>query len=168
MLLIISTVFILLNLPSYVMRAYGFFWCGERCEKSALFYTLQQTFTLLFYTNFAINFLLYCVTGQNFRRAVGGLCVTARRRFRPPTHHHRSAAHRSPGVTRMPPVSTFERNPTGSVMLNIQLWEGPQHQDTASQHPPDALHPQPGPSTHASPTSNGLNTTVHNEEEDSF
>lgn len=45
---------------------------------SVMFYTLQQTFTLLFYGNFAINFLLYCVTGQNFRRGVVGLCKATR------------------------------------------------------------------------------------------
>ena len=38
-------------------------------------YTLQQVFTLLFYSNFAVNFLLYCVTGQNFRKAVVSMFV---------------------------------------------------------------------------------------------
>ena len=40
-------------------------------------YTLQQISLLLFYSNFAINFLLYCVTGQNFRRAVTTLFMPA-------------------------------------------------------------------------------------------
>ncbi|KNC21523.1 hypothetical protein FF38_07642 [Lucilia cuprina] len=31
---------------------------------------LQYIFQLLFITNFGINFVLYCVSGQNFRKAV--------------------------------------------------------------------------------------------------
>ncbi|XP_069157652.1 kappa-type opioid receptor-like [Procambarus clarkii] len=107
MLLVISTVFIVLNLPSYLMRAYILLWCGDSCDESATFYTLQQTFTLLFYTNFAINFLLYCVTGQNFRRAVKTLCFESRRcrRRRPGAAHGRDSIH-------FPPTA---HNPTGDM-----------------------------------------------------
>lgn len=37
----------------------------------------QQVCNLLFNTNFGINFILYCATGQNFRKAIR--CVFLRR-----------------------------------------------------------------------------------------
>ncbi|XP_066146305.1 probable G-protein coupled receptor 139 isoform X1 [Euwallacea fornicatus] len=68
MLLLISSVFIALNFPSYVLRLaiyFGFtlwnkqapeyLWCG------------QQFAMLLYYTNFSINFLLYAMCGKSFR-----------------------------------------------------------------------------------------------------
>ncbi|XP_071517323.1 LOW QUALITY PROTEIN: FMRFamide receptor-like [Panulirus ornatus] len=192
MLLIISTVFILLNLPSYGMRAYIFFWCGEKCDASGLFYTLQQTFTLLFYTNFAINFLLYCVTGQNFRRAVAGMCLAGRCCPCRRRHHYpgsgRGRRHRqrqgsinlpgsttrpSPGSIRFPPPSTFDRNATGSVMVNIQLWEGPGRPNSCLSRAAKLHHNQarpPRPHALATPISNGHTriTNVPDEKEDSF
>ncbi|XP_066988625.1 thyrotropin-releasing hormone receptor-like [Macrobrachium rosenbergii] len=173
MLLIISTVFILLNLPSYVIRGYIFFWCDNSCETSSLFYTLQQTFTLLFYTNFAINFLLYCVTGQNFRRAVGGLCVGAARR-----HSANRLPFPSPASVRFP-HSTIERNNSGAVMINIQLWEGPTRMSThmtaqspgkGYKHQKSSSRPHACAMTSAAPLSNGHTaiSTLQDEKEDSF
>nr|XP_053646672.1 thyrotropin-releasing hormone receptor-like [Cherax quadricarinatus] len=177
MLLIISTVFILLNMPSYVMRAYILFWCGEQCDESVVFYTLQQTFTLLFYTNFAINFLLYCVTGQNFRRAVAGMCLTARRcrRRRRRNRRHPHHAHPSPGSTHMPcstryPLSTLNLNPTGSV-INIQQWEAqPQQQQQQQQQDsvPALNHRPQHPPTTTTPNGHTRLTTLPDEKEDSF
>lgn len=38
-----------------------------------LFLNIQHWCLQLFYTNFGINFYLYCITGQNFRAALVGL-----------------------------------------------------------------------------------------------
>ncbi|XP_068242961.1 thyrotropin-releasing hormone receptor-like [Palaemon carinicauda] len=173
MLLIISTVFILLNLPSYVIRGYIFFWCDDNsCDTSYLFYTLQQTFTLLFYTNFAINFLLYCVTGQNFRRAVGALCVGPARR-----HSANRLPFPSPASVRFP-NSTIDRNNSGAVMINIQLWEGPARMSThmtaqssnKSYKNRKSSRQHGNPITSAAPLSNGHTaiSTLQDEKEDSF
>ncbi|CAN7945816.1 unnamed protein product, partial [Ixodes hexagonus] len=74
MLLLVSTVFILLNLPSYVMRIYVFalsFGDPETLEASgSLVYILQRYFMLLYYTNFAINFVLYNASSRIFRTAL--------------------------------------------------------------------------------------------------
>ncbi|XP_046586020.1 neuropeptides capa receptor [Neodiprion virginianus] len=77
MLLVVSTAFLCFNLPAYVMRLYAFF--GGDSDRMTVI--LQHVCNLLFHTNFGINFALYCVSGQNFRRAVGHmLCPRPRRR----------------------------------------------------------------------------------------
>ncbi|XP_017789193.1 PREDICTED: thyrotropin-releasing hormone receptor-like [Habropoda laboriosa] len=70
MLLLISTVFILLNLPSYVIRLFVFFFTLARKDTPDLLWCLQQFFMLLYYTNFSINFLLYAMCGITFRRCL--------------------------------------------------------------------------------------------------
>ncbi|XP_015594959.1 thyrotropin-releasing hormone receptor [Cephus cinctus] len=70
MLLLISTVFILLNLPSYVIRLCVFFFTLAKKDTPALLWCLQQFFMLLYYTNFSINFLLYAMCGITFRRCL--------------------------------------------------------------------------------------------------
>lgn len=70
MLLLISTVFILLNLPSYVIRLCVFFFTLARKDTPALLWCIQQFFMLLYYTNFSINFALYAMCGITFRRCL--------------------------------------------------------------------------------------------------
>ncbi|KAH6923731.1 hypothetical protein HPB50_005797 [Hyalomma asiaticum] len=72
MLLLVSTVFIILNLPSYVMRIYVFLLSLGHYElpdtsHDSLPYVLQRYFMLLYYTNFAINFVLYNASSRMFR-----------------------------------------------------------------------------------------------------
>ncbi|XP_049511358.1 pyrokinin-1 receptor [Dermacentor silvarum] len=72
MLLLVSTVFMLLNLPSYVMRIYVFLLSLGHSElpdpeHNSLPYVLQRYFMLLYYTNFAINFVLYNASSRMFR-----------------------------------------------------------------------------------------------------
>ncbi|XP_073839171.1 G-protein coupled receptor isoform X2 [Musca autumnalis] len=65
MLLIVSTVFVCLNLPSCIMRMITYIETQTATnEKTTV--VLQYIFQLLFVTNFGINFVLYCVSGQNF------------------------------------------------------------------------------------------------------
>ncbi|XP_058461169.1 growth hormone secretagogue receptor type 1-like [Malaya genurostris] len=66
MLLIVSSVFVCLNLPSYLMRVRAFI----EAEPSNLTILIQYYCYLFFITNFGINFILYCISGQNFRKAV--------------------------------------------------------------------------------------------------
>ncbi|XP_069680488.1 thyrotropin-releasing hormone receptor-like [Periplaneta americana] len=71
MLLLISTVFILLNLPSYVIRLYVFVCFSLWHQQTpASLWCMQQFFMLLYYTNFSINFLLYSMCGITFRRCL--------------------------------------------------------------------------------------------------
>ncbi|XP_020282382.1 thyrotropin-releasing hormone receptor-like [Pseudomyrmex gracilis] len=70
MLVLISTVFILLNLPSYVIRLCVFFFTLARKDTPETLWCLQQFFMLLYYTNFSINFLLYAMCGITFRRCL--------------------------------------------------------------------------------------------------
>ncbi|XP_050046670.2 uncharacterized protein [Dermacentor andersoni] len=72
MLLLVSSVFMLLNLPSYVMRIYVFLLALGHSElpdpeHNSLPYVLQRYFMLLYYTNFAINFVLYNASSRMFR-----------------------------------------------------------------------------------------------------
>ncbi|XP_058123436.1 thyrotropin-releasing hormone receptor-like [Anopheles ziemanni] len=66
MLLLVSSVFVCLNLPSYVMRVRAF----VETQPSYHLILLQYYFYIFFITNFGINFILYCISGQNFRKAV--------------------------------------------------------------------------------------------------
>ncbi|XP_012140548.2 uncharacterized protein LOC105662486 isoform X1 [Megachile rotundata] len=70
MLLLISTVFILLNSPSYAIRLCVFFFTLAHKSTPDLLWCLQQFFMLLYYTNFSINFLLYAMCGITFRRCL--------------------------------------------------------------------------------------------------
>nr|BAO01068.1 neuropeptide GPCR A18 [Nilaparvata lugens] len=80
MLLVVSTVFIVLNLPSYVVRIWIYASPPSHNEHNNWQIILQHYFLVLFNTNFGINFVLYCVSGQNFRRALVSLfCRRSRR-----------------------------------------------------------------------------------------
>ncbi|XP_046667652.1 thyrotropin-releasing hormone receptor-like isoform X2 [Homalodisca vitripennis] len=81
MLLVVSSVFICLNLPSYAIRVWIFVTEAIQTETVNEVVILQHYFNLLFNTNFGINFALYCVSGQNFRRALVTLfCPRFRKR----------------------------------------------------------------------------------------
>ncbi|XP_037088168.1 neuropeptides capa receptor-like [Pollicipes pollicipes] len=81
MLLIVSSVFLMLNLPFYVMRIWAFIatLTGSTPDVSVWLVVAQAAANSLFQLNFGINFLLYCVSGQNFRRAVRSLFCGPRR-----------------------------------------------------------------------------------------
>ncbi|XP_044749961.1 uncharacterized protein LOC123310526 [Coccinella septempunctata] len=71
MLLIISSVFVGLNLPSYSIRIWIFFGF-TLFEKPLpeLLWCTQQVAMLLYYTNFSVNFILYTMCGATFRRCL--------------------------------------------------------------------------------------------------
>ncbi|XP_049314653.1 cysteinyl leukotriene receptor 1 [Bactrocera dorsalis] len=66
MLLIVSSVFVGLNLPSCLMRIETY-WETQTSSNKNVTIIWQYVFQLLFITNYGINFILYCVSGQNFR-----------------------------------------------------------------------------------------------------
>lgn len=91
MLLVISTAFVILNLPSYVIRVWIFivsvcihrilisnFSFVRQLHRNYISYfqanntyhwyiILQHFAQTLYLCNFGINFVLYCMSGQNFR-----------------------------------------------------------------------------------------------------
>ncbi|XP_022910182.1 thyrotropin-releasing hormone receptor [Onthophagus taurus] len=85
MLLVVSTTCLCLNLPSYVMRIMALIpvvkdEISQTETVLGTFLHLQQYAQQMFYANFGINFILYCISGQNFRKAVKSLLFP--RKFR--------------------------------------------------------------------------------------
>ncbi|XP_077530891.1 uncharacterized protein LOC144142935 [Haemaphysalis longicornis] len=68
MLFLVCTVFIILNLPSYVVRINVFVLSIRNQPVPDYVLLLQRYFMLLYYTNFAVNFLLYTLGSRTFRR----------------------------------------------------------------------------------------------------
>ena len=70
-LLVISSIFLLLNLPSHVLRLYTFFYLAKcpECELNTAIITWQEFAQLLYYVNFAANFFLFSACNGNFREA---------------------------------------------------------------------------------------------------
>ncbi len=87
MLLVVSTMFLLLNLPSHTIRIYFFIVSLIRpnYRPPTLMLSLQKLFIYIYYVNFAINFFLYSLCGNNFRKALWQLlkspCVGLKRRL---------------------------------------------------------------------------------------
>ncbi|XP_077492445.1 uncharacterized protein LOC144103657 [Amblyomma americanum] len=68
MLFLVCTVFIILNLPSYVVRIHVFVLSISNQPVPDHVLLLQRYFMLLYYTNFAVNFILYNLGSRIFRR----------------------------------------------------------------------------------------------------
>jgi len=82
MLLLVSTVFLILNIPSHAVRVYVFVMSSvdPSYVPHRLLVLVQKVIQHLFYLNFATNFLLYSASGKAFRRALRRLVwCTARR-----------------------------------------------------------------------------------------
>jgi len=82
MLLLVSTVFLVLNTPSHAVRVYAFLksTVNPSYVPHRLLVLVQKIIQHLFYVNFATNFLLYSASGKAFRRATYRLLwCTARR-----------------------------------------------------------------------------------------
>ncbi|XP_011299484.1 neuropeptides capa receptor [Fopius arisanus] len=95
MLLVVSTVFLCFNLPAYVMRVRAFLEVHQDDPRSTVI--AQHIANILFDTNFGINFVLYCASGQNFRKAVVRLILRRPRRWHSgtPVSNHVSDVRRS-------------------------------------------------------------------------
>ncbi|KPJ10314.1 Rhodopsin, GQ-coupled [Papilio machaon] len=82
MLLIVSSVYVGLNVPAYTMRVIAYAFNLNQRESTGSWAALQQIALIFFNTNFGINFTLYCLSGQNFRRAVKNILPRFRKRTR--------------------------------------------------------------------------------------
>ena len=71
MLLVVSTIFLLLNLPSHTIRIYFFIAAivNPNYNPPTIMLSLQKLFVYIYYVNFSINFFLYSLCGINFRKA---------------------------------------------------------------------------------------------------
>ena len=67
MLLLVTTLFLILLIPTYVRFVYLTFLITDTPAKYALSTFLMQLTYKLFTTNSGINFFLYCISGQKFR-----------------------------------------------------------------------------------------------------
>ncbi len=69
--IVISTVYLVINLPSYIIRLKVFIVnvFNKQYEGSAHDFVIQQLSQFLYYMNFAINFFLYSVCSGKFRDA---------------------------------------------------------------------------------------------------
>ncbi|GAB0100589.1 uncharacterized protein DMENIID0001_166500 [Sergentomyia squamirostris] len=116
MLLMVSSVFVCLNLPSYVMRVRAY----VETSPSKTTIVIQYYFWLFFITNFGINFALYCVSGQNFRKALVGM-------FRRASHH------RQDGNTQVT-VSEYIRNTNSTASRRRIITRNGSYGDTHELH----------------------------------
>ena len=71
-LVVVSTIFLLLNLPSHAIRLHIYImgFIDPEYDPGRLYRLTQKLFLYIFYVNFAINFFLYNTCGQNFRQAL--------------------------------------------------------------------------------------------------
>ncbi len=73
MLVLVSSIFLVLNLPSHAMRLYAFatsLLAEQMAPPTKQYVLIQRLFQYFHYTNFAINFFLYNTCGRNFRHAL--------------------------------------------------------------------------------------------------
>ena len=84
MLLLVSTAFLLCNIPSHAIRVYAFFksLIDPEYTPSHRFLLVQKVMQFVYYCNFSTNFLLYNISGKAFRRAMFRLGSLMRRRLR--------------------------------------------------------------------------------------
>jgi len=81
-LLVVSSVFVVLNLPSHVLRLRMSIqeFTHTRYQPTSEETAAQQITEVIYYINFAINFVLYSLCGQNFRRGLKAQFGVVRRR----------------------------------------------------------------------------------------
>ena len=76
MLLVLSSVFVLLNLPSHVFRVqvfvHNFVGGGTTSTRGKVHW--QELFQLVYFLNFAINFFVYSAYGRQFRNSLKRMC----------------------------------------------------------------------------------------------
>ena len=84
MLLVVSSTFLILNLPSHVYRVYGFF-CfilGHTYILTPSQTRWQELCQILYYITFSVNIFLYSMGGKNFRKALTQIRCCRRLRVR--------------------------------------------------------------------------------------
>ena len=79
MLLVVSTSFLLLNLPKHILSILSMHFLSPSALQSMDYKAIEKLFTYVFYLNFSINFFLYSLCGKNFRVALKKLFKKKRR-----------------------------------------------------------------------------------------
>lgn len=76
MLLILSSVFVLLNLPSHAFRVQAFVSrvSGGKLKAPVGKFKWHELFQIVYFLNFAINFFIYSACGRSFRTGLTRLC----------------------------------------------------------------------------------------------
>ena len=67
MLLLVTTLFLILLLPTYIRYVYSAFMISDTPYKYATYILFSKISYKLYVTNSGVNFFLYCVSGQKFR-----------------------------------------------------------------------------------------------------
>ena len=72
LLLLVSTVFIILNLPSHAIRAHAFikFSMTQKTISPNIELRFQELLQFMYYSSFSVNFFLYSFCGRNFRKGL--------------------------------------------------------------------------------------------------
>ena len=83
MLIIVSSAFVVCNVPWHTSRTYAFFReLGDKNYMSGAYFLLtQKLFHIIYYINFAMNFFLYSMTSRSFRNGLLRLCTKLRNRL---------------------------------------------------------------------------------------
>ena len=67
MLLLVTTLVLILLIPTYIRFIFITFFEPDTPEKHGIAMLVFQISHKLYHTNFGINFFLYCISGQKFR-----------------------------------------------------------------------------------------------------
>lgn len=81
MLLLVSVTYLVLSIPSYIIRInymVHYFTSNEQYLPSVAEKICQEIFQVLYYVNFSVNFFLYSMSGSNFRKELRILCKRPR------------------------------------------------------------------------------------------
>lgn len=81
MLLVVSTMFVVLNLPSHAIRVYNTLqrFINPAYLTSRALLQAQSVSNFIYYCNFSVNFFLYSMCGRNFRNALSTLILKLKR-----------------------------------------------------------------------------------------
>ena len=78
-LLLVSTTFLFLNLPSHVIRLYNLIIATNSSRSnfslSMKFFFIQEVASMLYYTTFSCNFVLYTLFGRNFKSSLRAILL---------------------------------------------------------------------------------------------
>ena len=87
MLIIVSTVFVTLKLPTWIFKIYGFVINSMNDQYDPSLISIHSPYVhklcqLVYHLNFAINFFIYSLCGWQFRKGLSLMCTRMQRRFR--------------------------------------------------------------------------------------
>lgn len=101
MLIIVSSAFVVCNVPWHTARTYAFFvreLNDSYYMSGAHFLLTQKLFHIIYYINFAINFFLYSMSSRSFRNGLSRLCTKIKNKLTSCCHWAQSSLHNRPQV----------------------------------------------------------------------